>query len=167
MAPESEHPSPPQDERRFVTLTRPECIKLLDATQLGRLVLISPAQTPIIRPVNYRFDTATQSVVFRTGAGSKFHALVQSSRALFEIDSFEPETHTGWSVIISGATEVITHLAEVRRLSDLGLDVWAPGERPHWIRIRARTVTGRAVVPAGQEGLGTEGASREGEASGP
>ncbi len=136
------------------------------------MVLISAAETPIIRPVNYRFDVASQSVVFRTGVGSKFDALARSARALFEIDSMDPETRTAWSVIISGATEVVTRPAEIRRLGELGLELWAPGERPNWVRIRARTVTGRAVV-AGEdgdhEGVEDEGGddAGEGEASEP
>jgi hypothetical protein len=75
LAPDDEYPRASRDARRFVVLTRPECLKHLRETELGRVVLISAAQTPIIRPVNYRFDVASQSVVFRTGAGSKFHAL--------------------------------------------------------------------------------------------
>jgi nitroimidazol reductase NimA-like FMN-containing flavoprotein (pyridoxamine 5'-phosphate oxidase superfamily) len=104
---------------------------------------------PIIRPVNYRFDEHSQSVVFRTGEGSKFHALARSANALFEIDAIDERARTAWSVIISGATEQVTGPADVRRLEELGLALWAPGDRPHWIRIRARTVSGRRIEPAG------------------
>lgn len=132
--------------RHLVVMTRAECIELLKASELGRVVLSTPSQTPLIRPVNFRFDEASQSVVFRTGLGSKFHALALSARALFEIDSIDPETRTAWSVIISGATEVVSRPAEIRRLDGLGLTLWAGGDRPHWIRIRARTITGRRIV---------------------
>ncbi len=128
-------------------LSRFECLELLAETTFGRVVLSSPSGSePIIRPVNYRFDEASKSVVFRTGAGSKFHALARSANALFEIDALDESTHTAWSVIVSGATQQITAPAEIRRLEGLGLATWAPGHRPHWIRIHARAVSGRRIA---------------------
>jgi nitroimidazol reductase NimA-like FMN-containing flavoprotein (pyridoxamine 5'-phosphate oxidase superfamily) len=136
--------------RRLVELSRAECLELLAQSSFGRVVLSSPSSSkPIIRPVNYRFDEHSKSVVFRSVEGSKFHALARSANALFEIDALDERGHTGWSVIISGATEQVTGPADIRRLEELGLALWAPGERPHWIRIRARTVSGRRIEPAG------------------
>ena len=99
----------------------------------------------MIRPVNYAFDERSQSVVFRTAAGSKFQGLIQSAKAAFEIDGADPDGRTGWSVIIVGVVERVTNPAEVRRLEKLGVDPWASGEKPHWVRIRAWTVSGRRV----------------------
>jgi uncharacterized protein len=131
---------------RLLELARPECLALLAAGDFGRVVVTTRlGHAPLIRPVNYRFDHASQAVVFRTGDGSKFHALAHSARVAFEIDAFEPQSHTAWSVIVSGVTEEITRPAEIRRLDELGLKTWAPGDRPHWIRIRARTVSGRRI----------------------
>ena len=118
------------------------------------MVLAAPEDgTPIIRPVNYRFDERSQSVVFRSGRGSKFYALTNASRACFEIDECDPRARVAWSVIIAGMTERVTQAHEISRLDDLGLEGWAPGPKPHWIRIRARTVSGRRIVlpppPAG------------------
>lgn len=132
---------------RFIELSRAECLELLAETSFGRVVLGSPrGGKPMIRPVNYAFDAGSSAVVFRSGAGSKFHALARSATAQFEIDAIDDRRHTAWSVIISGATEQVTAPAEIRRLEGLGLASWAPGERPHWIRIRARTVSGRRIV---------------------
>ena len=101
---------------------------------------------PVIRPVNYVFDKSLQSVVFRTAQGSKFDALLRAARAAFEIDGIDERSRTGWSVIIHGVTEEIINLSEVRRLDGLGLETWAPGLKPRWVRIRARTVSGRRIV---------------------
>ena len=136
--------------RGLVEMTRAECLQLLRTHDFGRLVLVTAEQhIPVIRPVNYSFDAASQSVVFRTGDGTKFDALARAAEARFEIDSIDRPTRTGWSVIISGVTEEVTRRSEIERLDRLGLSSWAPGERSHWIRVNARTVSGRRILPPG------------------
>jgi len=130
----------------LVELDRDECLRLLAEANLGRLAVNAPGWAPVIRPVTYLFDESSQSVVFRSAQGSKFSALVQSGEAAFEIDGIEPVGHTGWSVIVVGPAEEITNAAEVQRLEQLGLQPWAPGEKPHWLRIRTTVVSGRRIV---------------------
>jgi nitroimidazol reductase NimA-like FMN-containing flavoprotein (pyridoxamine 5'-phosphate oxidase superfamily) len=125
-------------------LSRDECLRLLIEHSFGRLAVTM--ETPVIRPVNYIFDERSQSVVFRTAAGSKFNALLLQANAAFEIDGIDSGSRTGWSVIIIGMAEEITSPSEVRRLDRLGLEHWAPGPKPHWMRIRAWTVSGREIV---------------------
>jgi uncharacterized protein len=81
--------------------------------------------------------------------GSKLHALLRTAHAAFEIDGIDAASRTGWSVIIVGVTEEVTDPGEVRRLENLRLDVWTPGDRAHWARIRAWTVSGRRIALAG------------------
>jgi nitroimidazol reductase NimA-like FMN-containing flavoprotein (pyridoxamine 5'-phosphate oxidase superfamily) len=132
---------------QLLELSRAECLELLGETTFGRVVVTTARSAmPMIRPVNYVFDDASQSVVFRTGEGSKFHALVHSTQACFEIDALDPQTLSGWSVIIVGRTEEVSHAAEIRRLEGLGLANSAAGPKSHWVRIRARTVSGRRIV---------------------
>jgi nitroimidazol reductase NimA-like FMN-containing flavoprotein (pyridoxamine 5'-phosphate oxidase superfamily) len=137
------------DRIQLEELSRQECLDLLGSTRFGRVV-VTTAQSgvPVIRPVNYVFDAASQSVAFRTGEGSKFHALVHSAQACFEIDDHDAGTRSGWSVIIAGRTEEVTQVAEIERLDRLGLVMAAGGSRAHWMRIRARTVSGRRITPA-------------------
>ncbi|HET9102174.1 MAG TPA: pyridoxamine 5'-phosphate oxidase family protein [Solirubrobacteraceae bacterium] len=127
-------------------LTREECVALLGGQAHGRLVLTTPAGRPLIRPVNYVYDTRSGSVVFRTGRGTKFSALLRDAWSCFEIDAFEPTTGCGWSVIVTGITEPVTHAPDVARLDTLPLAPLA-SRRPHWFRLRARTVTGRRIEP--------------------
>jgi nitroimidazol reductase NimA-like FMN-containing flavoprotein (pyridoxamine 5'-phosphate oxidase superfamily) len=136
------------DRIQLQELSREECLDLLAGSRFGRVV-VTTAQSgaPVIRPVNYVFDAASQSVAFRTGEGSKFHALVHSAQACFEIDDHDAETRGGWSVIIAGRTEEVTQPAEVQRLNRMGLVNAAGGSRAHWVRIRARTVSGRRIAP--------------------
>jgi len=131
---------------QLVELDRDQCLRLLAEANLGRLAVNAPGWPPVIRPVNYVFDESSQSVVFRSAQGSKFSALLQSGEAAFEIDGIEPVGHTGWSVIVVGVAEEITNAAEVQRLEHLGLRPWAPGDKPHWLRIRTTVVSGRRIV---------------------
>lgn len=130
----------------MLELSRGECLALLGANSFGRLAVNAREGAPLVRPVNYRFDERSQSVVFRTARGSKLHAVLRSSHAAFEIDGVDERGRTGWSVVIRGVTEEVTNPSEVRRLDRLGLNSWAPGEKPHWVQIRAWTVSGRRIA---------------------
>ena len=152
----SEHEGAPHDRglsgagaqrmSELVELSRDECLKLLASHSFGRLAVSMGARAPVIRPVNYVFDRASQSVVFRTARGSKFHALLDSVDAAFEIDGIDERSRTGWSVIIHGVNEAVTNQSDIARLDRLGLQPWAPGDKRHWMHIRAWTVSGRRIV---------------------
>jgi uncharacterized protein len=129
----------------MLELSRQECLGLLASHQFGRLA-VEMSGGPVIRPVNYVFDEPSQSVVFRTAPGSKFHALLRAADATFEIDGIDESSRSGWSVIIRGVTDEVTNPNEVRRLDRLGLEPWAPGPKRHWMHIRAWTVAGRRIV---------------------
>jgi uncharacterized protein len=146
-AAESEPSNRPETE--MLELARPECLRLLAATGVGRIVVsVTEWDHPVIRPVNYVFDKPSQSVLIRSALGSKLHAVMRSAKAAFEIDGIDAAGHVGWSVIIVGVCEEITSAAELRRVEGLGLEPWAPGHKGHWIRIRANTVSGRRIVLA-------------------
>ena len=129
----------------MVELSRAECLRMLAGCRFGRVATAIEGK-PMISPVNYVFDERTQSVAFRSADGTKLHELRRVDRAVFEIDEIDPVARAGWSVIISGVPEEVTRPAEVRRLEELGLDVWVPGPRTHWIRIGAWTVSGRRII---------------------
>lgn len=128
-------------------LTRAECLELLAGECVGRLAVSMGDGAPLIRPVNFVFDGASQSVVLRTAAGSKLHVLLRRAKAAFEIDGFDRPARTGWSVIVLGTSEEVTSPAEIHRLETLGVQPWLPGDTPHWVRIRAGTVSGRRIGP--------------------
>lgn len=134
-------------------LDRSECVRLLAAHRFGRLAVNVPGQPPMIRPINYLFDEHSQAIVFRTGEGSKRQRLLASRHAALEIDDIDLAGRTGWSVVMRGLAEEVTDPFELRRLERAPLDPWAPGPKPHWIRIRALTLTGRRIAaPEAYEG---------------
>lgn len=151
MSPESatrppETPQFTELRNKLLELARAECLNLLRRTHFGRLAVSRGEGAPIIRPLNYVFDPRSQSVVFRTTEGSKLHSLLRAKEAAFEIDGIDDGGRTGWSVVVIGVAEEVTNPSEIRRLDQVGLEVWAPGPRNHWVRIRARTVSGRRIA---------------------
>lgn len=154
------HPDNPDmaevaDEAVEITaLSHDECLRLLAAHEFGRLVVVIGEGAPVIRPVNYVFDEHSKSVVVRTGVGSKLHGLLRSGRAAFEIDAVDDTWHTGWSVVVVGTATEVKTVSEIERLEQLGLDSWTPGDKTHWVQIRAWSVSGRRVISAGERTSG-------------
>src|SRR5918997_6255070 len=89
---------------RVRALDREECLRLLAGQEIGRLAVVA-GNTPIIVPVNYALDG--ESVVFRTDPGTKLDQGPRA-RASFEIDAFDRERRTGWSVVATGRLEEVT-----------------------------------------------------------
>jgi nitroimidazol reductase NimA-like FMN-containing flavoprotein (pyridoxamine 5'-phosphate oxidase superfamily) len=138
----------------MLDLPREECLRLLASQSFGRLAVSMGDRAPVVRPVNYLFDGASESVVFRTAVAAGFHTLLREAEAAFEIDGIEEYARTGWSVIVSGVADEVTDPEEVSRLEGLALDSWAPGPKALWMRIRASTVSGRRIVLPPEEVIG-------------
>jgi nitroimidazol reductase NimA-like FMN-containing flavoprotein (pyridoxamine 5'-phosphate oxidase superfamily) len=132
-------------EPKLHVLDREECLRLLTSSRFGRLAVRMHDGTPAIRPVNYVFDHHSQSVVFRTARGSNLHGWLMDGPAAFEIDGVDINTHSGWSVIVSGVSEEVKSPAEIDRLQELGVLPWARDQKPLFVRLRAFTVSGRRL----------------------
>jgi hypothetical protein len=100
----------------------------------------------LILPVNYALDGHV--IVIRTGPGTKLTA-AQHANVAFEVDAVDEQRGTGWSVLVLGVAEMVTdqHSPDViRRTHTSGVEPWAPGEHPHWLRLMPKHVTGRRLV---------------------
>lgn len=121
------------------------CRNLLATLSVGRIAVSVVGWPPVIRPVSYAYDESSRSIVFRSGRGSKLTALLLSGHAAFEVDSVDEITGLAWSVIAQGRTEEITDPSELVRIERLGVQRWAPGDKPHWLRIRPEVISGRSL----------------------
>lgn len=129
-------------------IARDECLELLRGRTYGRLGVTSAGQ-PVVLPINYAMDD--ERIVFRTGAGGKFHAMVHGARVAFEIDEIDAERHAGWSVLATGRVEEVTDEAEQQRLeAQSPITPWADGERSHWMVIPSPRISGRRIGPSQQ-----------------
>ncbi|WP_367325248.1 pyridoxamine 5'-phosphate oxidase family protein [Streptomyces sp. HUAS ZL42] len=128
----------------FRELERPECLRLLAKTPVGRIVHTRQA-LPAVLPVNFRLD-ADGSVVLCTSAASELVRAVDGAVVAFEADDVDAVAHSGWSVVVTGPATVVTDPAEHRRLVRTGPRSWVPSPHEVFVRIEAALVTGRELV---------------------
>jgi uncharacterized protein len=118
-----------------------ECLRLLASVPVGRVGFVAEGEI-VVLPVNHVVDGHT--VIFRTTYGSKLSAAVGQDLAAFEVDHYDEQTRSGWSVLVTGRAELVDAEADAERLSQLSLDPWVTaGQRPFWVRIRPTSVSGR------------------------
>lgn len=132
----------PIDHAGLEILPFADCLRLIDSVPVGRVGFLADGEI-VILPVNHLMDGP--DVIFRTGSGSKLSSAGSRILVGFEADHYDVLTRSGWSVVISGFTEVVESDAEIDRFERLGLQSWggAAARDPHWIRIRPTSVTGR------------------------
>jgi len=118
-------------------LTREECLALLAVHSVGRIAVIGDDNMPFVVPVNYRLSTDT--VVFRTDAGTKLDALLRHPVA-FQIDAIDPLERTGWSVLVRG----IAHEVTPQELESVHVEPWV-GPKAHLIQVVPRSISGRRI----------------------
>jgi hypothetical protein len=123
-------------------LAEDECLCQLRTTTVGRLGVVEGGAV-LIFPVN--FVVADRTVLVRTAPGAKLEAARRSPVTL-EVDDFDPDTKTGWSVMVRGRAEEITDFdaPAVRALRDVPLHPWA-GDKPIWVRILPSVISGRRL----------------------
>ena len=123
-------------------LDREACLALLAGDVVGR-VGITDHGAPRILPVNYVLDGDT--IVFRTAPGAKLDDGPRAP-ACFEIDEFDRENRTGWSVLVLGWLEEVTQYDRAwHHVQELPIDPWAAGTKDHVLRLRPDLFTGRRI----------------------
>lgn len=135
----------PGDENRpdsnLEILSEHTCRELLASRDLGRIAFQAENEIEIF-PVNYATDGAI--VVVRTSAGTM---LTQSTatRVAFEVDDWNAATEVGWSVVLKGVAEEVTHGTNpfATALRARPVVPLAPGEHDYWIAIYPATISGR------------------------
>jgi hypothetical protein len=122
-------------------LSDEDCWRLLGGQALGRIVT-HVGDVLDIFPVNYVLDG--ESVVLRTGEGSKLIELTINDDVLFEVDD-----HTdadAWSVVVRGHARRLETSDEIAQADGLGLAPWIPTLKYHYVRIVPSAITGRAFA---------------------
>ncbi len=130
------------DERQQATeiLDESECWELLDHADVGRLA-VDIAGQPDIFPINFVVDD--KGIVFRSAAGTKLAGAVLNRLVAFEIDGYEPDDRTAWSVVVKGEARPIERMQEVFDAEDLPLFPWLAWDKPNFVRVEPTVVTGR------------------------
>lgn len=127
-------------------LTTSQCWDRLRETPVGRLAVIVHAH-PDIFPVNHLVDHG--SLLFRTAEGTKLAGAVGHAVA-FEIDGYNLDAGTAWSVVVKGQAEEVIRMDDIIDVMGYPLFPWHIGHKPHFIRIEPISTTGRHyLVSAG------------------
>lgn len=124
-------------------LTEDDAWMLLSHGTIGRIGL-SMRALPVIFPVN--FAVIDDSIAFRTAPGSKLSAAAAGAVVAFEVDDYESESRTGWSVLVVGRAEIVHDLDVAFKVLAAKLTPFAPGVRSSLVRIRPDFVSGRRIV---------------------
>jgi nitroimidazol reductase NimA-like FMN-containing flavoprotein (pyridoxamine 5'-phosphate oxidase superfamily) len=143
------------DSQGILRMDEDECWRFVAGHWVGRIGIVH-LDRPLVFPVSYTVDG--KSVVFRTAPGTKLSLAGHGVPAVFEVDEASKLFETGTSVMVHGTLREVTEPKERERLSWLPLRTWAPGDRDHFVRIDAESVTGRRIGRAHtEEGLGADG----------
>lgn len=135
------------DHAGLDVLSFDDCLRHLRTARVGRVAFVADGE-PVILPVNHGMDG--DSIVFRSSPGAKLSAAEDGQPVAFEVDNFDSDRHSGWSVVVRGTASTITDRDEAQRLTRLGVWPWAESvERRHWVRIRPFEITGRQIPPHG------------------
>lgn len=119
-------------------LTPADCWDLLATQRVGRFAAPVTGDGPMVVPVNYVADG--EGIVFRSDYGSKLF-VSRDQPVSFQVDEFDAVHRSGWSVLVRGLAREVP-ASDVEHIS---LTSWPAGDRAHWIRIDAKSVTGRRI----------------------
>ncbi|MGW4561143.1 pyridoxamine 5'-phosphate oxidase family protein [Streptomyces sp. NPDC004561] len=135
---------------RRIDLDYAEALRLLGSVSMGRIVFTRQA-LPTVRPVNHVLDGG--DIVIRTHEGPALTSHAEEAVdadvvVAYEADAIDPDTHLGWSVVVTGYAHVVNDPTEMARIQTL-LEPWAPVEdMDQAVRIRPELVTGILLVEA-------------------
>jgi nitroimidazol reductase NimA-like FMN-containing flavoprotein (pyridoxamine 5'-phosphate oxidase superfamily) len=121
-------------------LAAQDCWRLLGSVSVGRLAVVVNDH-PDIFPVNYKVERET--LVFRTGAGTKLSAALAGGPVAIEADGVDADSGVAWSVVVKGQATALEPTQEV--LDTIGplLFPWETGRKDHFVRIVPGSVSGR------------------------
>ncbi|MER6671836.1 pyridoxamine 5'-phosphate oxidase family protein [Streptomyces sp. NPDC000983] len=140
---------PATDPRRSIALDHAEALRLLGSVSFGRIVFTRHA-LPTVRPVNHVLDGG--DIVIRTHEGAALTSRTRQAGSpgvvvAYEADVIDPETHLGWSVVVTGYAHLITDPVELARYAEI-LRPWSEQTMDHAVRIRPDLVTGIRLAAA-------------------
>lgn len=141
--------TPPEDPKsargNFRVLSETDCQELPAQHTAGRVGFLAP-DGPQILPVTYQYRSG--SVIFRTSPFGPMAGLARRTSVAFEIDTFDEQNKSGWSVLVVGFAEAMTHGRLLTSAWETGPVPWADGARNLLIEVKPRKISGRAVRSA-------------------
>lgn len=132
-----------------------ECIDRLTSSRVGRLAVVTDGH-PDIFPVNHVYDRQLGRVVFPTGDGFAQRSGLSWPWVAFEVDSFDLESRTRWTVLVVGELAELEYEDDVVRLLTDWPGEWAIVDDARWMSIVPTDVTGKEILePAAPSARGS------------
>ncbi|MDN5894366.1 MAG: pyridoxamine 5'-phosphate oxidase family protein [Nocardioides sp.] len=130
-----------------IELSQAECETLLRSRVVGRLAVSTPSGPHII-PINY--SVVDDAIIIRTSPYSVLGTYGRESTLAFEVDQFDHEHHSGWSVVARGPARFVTDPDELDHIRALSRPhPWAAGTREMHLRLTWDELSGRRLgVPS-------------------
>ncbi|MER6030057.1 pyridoxamine 5'-phosphate oxidase family protein [Streptomyces sp. NPDC001851] len=129
---------------RRIDLDRAEALRLLGSVSLGRIAFTRQA-LPAVRPVNHVVDDGDIVILTHEGTALVSHAQRSDGTGVvvaYESGAIDPDTHLGWSVVVTGYAHVVSDPLELARVRAL-LEPWVlMGGGEQAVRIQPELVTG-------------------------
>lgn len=138
--------------RRMRELERSEALRLVATVSLGRIVFTQHA-LPAVRPVNHLVEDGDIIVrIHDDGALASLVAPVGVPGVVvaYEADAIDPDTHLGWSVVVTGYASPVADADEADRYAEL-LRPWVARPMAGALRIRPDLVTGFRLEAVGTQ----------------
>jgi hypothetical protein len=107
---------------------------------VARVVWSGP-DGPAIVPVNYAVSDGF--IWFQTTPDSRLARECCDQQVLVEVDQVDPASHTGWSVVVTGAVTCLPSAADPGLLDNLV--AWPSGPRQVLLRVEPDELTGRRL----------------------
>ena len=123
-----------------------KAMRLLASVDYGRVVFTLKS-LPAIRPVNHLVDEGR--IVIRTRLTSAISTTMRSSGGVvvaYEADSIDPQSRTGWSVVVTGRADTLTDPEQVLRYEQL-LHPWV-NRADTVVAIEPAIITGFRIIAA-------------------
>lgn len=124
-----------------------ECWERLASQPLGRLAICVDGQ-PHLVPINHL--VRDREIVFVSVAATTTHATLAQPglTAVLEVDHYDTDTDTGWSVVVAGELAVVEDDVEHARLELYGRPSWISGRHQcRWLRLVPNHVEGLHLHP--------------------
>ena len=133
-----------EGRKNLRTLSPIACDRHLRTEKVGRVALMVEDH-PEIFPVNYVIDERGD-IYFRTDPGTKLHAAATAPTISFEIDGYDEDRETGWSVLVVGRARWLSRVQDIAKVRALELAPWAAGEKANVVRLSPLKITGRQIA---------------------
>lgn len=128
---------------RVEQLTETACVRLLGSVRVGRVALTRHA-LPVVLPASFALDGS--SVVLRTLPDSVLAQSRDGVVVAFEAGELDPDTGSGWSVLVTGTMQKIVEASAIHRVRQLRGTSWARDDHHQFIRITPGLVSGNRVA---------------------